>query len=66
MKFKITKRYSFSFLKRLGIAIIGSFLLFLLLNLVFPLPDKIEYSILVTDNKGELINASLTGDDKWR
>ncbi|MGZ8552178.1 MAG: penicillin-binding protein 1C [Chitinophagaceae bacterium] len=66
MKFKITKRYSLSFLKRSGIAIVGSLLLFLLLNLAFPLPDKIEYSILVTDNKGELINASLTGDDKWR
>ena len=66
MKFKLTKRHFFSFFKRSGIVIGGLFLLFLLLNLVFPLPDKIEYSTLVTDNKGELINASLTGDDKWR
>lgn len=66
MKLKITKARLFKFLKRSGIVIVGLFLLFLLLNLAFPLPNKIEYSTLVTDNKGELINASLTGDDKWR
>ena len=66
MKFKITKRYFITFLKRLGIVIIGLFLLFLLLNQTLPLPDKIEYSTLITDNKGELINAYLTSDDKWR
>lgn len=66
MKFKITKQYLFTFLKRLGIGLLSLLVLFLLLNLVFPLPDKIEYSILITDNKGELINASLTRDDKWR
>jgi len=66
MKFKITKQHFFTFLKRLGIGLLAVFLLFLLLNLVFPLPDKIEYSTLITDNKGELINASLTSDDKWR
>ncbi|HYH14459.1 MAG TPA: penicillin-binding protein 1C, partial [Flavisolibacter sp.] len=35
-------------------------------NLLFPLPDKIDYSTIVTDDKGELINAFLTKDDKWR
>ena len=66
MKFKITKQYFFTFLKRSGIVIIALFLLFLLLSLAFPLPDRIEYSTQITDNKGELINASLTKDDKWR
>lgn len=66
MKFKITKQRFFTFLKRLGIGLSGLVILFFLLNLVFPLPDKIEYSTIITDNKGELINASLTKDDKWR
>lgn len=42
------------------------FFLFLLLNLIFPLPDKVEYSTIVTDNRNEIINAFLTSDDKWR
>lgn len=66
MKSKITKQYLLTFLKRLGIGLLSLLVLFLLLNLVFPLPDKIEYSTLITDNKGELINTSLTKDDKWR
>ena len=54
------------FLKRLGITVLAVFLLFLLLNLLFPLKDKIEYSTIITDNKGEVINAYLTKDQKWR
>ncbi len=42
------------------------FLLFILLNYVFPLRDKIEYSTIITDEKGEMINAYLTRDEKWR
>ena len=45
---------------------LGLFLLFFLLNWIFPLPDKIEYSTIITDNKGEVINAYLTRDQKWR
>src|SRR5687767_8411104 len=66
MKFKITKQHLLIFLKRLGIGFLGLILLFFFLNLVFPLPDNVEYSTLITDNKGELINASLTKDQKWR
>jgi len=66
MKLKITKQHLFKFLKRSCIVLLGLFVLFLLLNLVFPLPDKIEYSTIITDNKGELINAYLTHDEKWR
>ncbi|MEP7258774.1 MAG: hypothetical protein ABI687_10300, partial [Flavitalea sp.] len=36
------------------------------LNLLFPLPDRISYSTVITDNKGEVIHAYLTKDDKWR
>ncbi len=66
MKYKITRQYFFTSLKRTGIGFLSLLLFFLLLNLVFPLPDKIEYSTIVTDNKGELINAYLTRDQKWR
>ncbi|HRE51665.1 MAG TPA: penicillin-binding protein 1C [Flavitalea sp.] len=41
-------------------------LAFVALHLLFPLPDKIEYSTIITDNKGETIHAFLTKDDKWR
>ena len=66
MKLKITKQRILKILKWSGISILVLFLLFLLLNLLLPLPDKIEYSTLITDNKGELINAYLTKDEKWR
>jgi len=66
MKLQITKRHILKFFKRLGITIIALFLFFLLLNWVFQLPDKIEYSTIVTDNKGEVVNAYLTSDQKWR
>ncbi len=66
MKWTISKRSITLFLKRLGISLVGLVLLFFLLNLLFPLRDSIEYSTVVTDNKGEVINAYLTRDQKWR
>src|ERR1043165_5273375 len=36
------------------------------LKWIFPLPDKIEYSTIITDGQGEVINAYLTEDQKWR
>jgi penicillin-binding protein 1C len=51
---------------RVVIGVAGAFLLFLLLNRVFPLPDRIEYSTIVTDNKGEVVHAFLTHDQQWR
>src|SRR5882724_6309779 len=53
-------------LKFTGIGVAGSFLLFLLLNRIFPLPDQIEYSTIITDSKGEVIHAFLTHDQQWR
>lgn len=66
LKFRITRKGSLKVLKRLGLVFIGMILLFFLLNWIFPLPDKIEYSTIITDNKGEIINGYLTSDQKWR
>lgn len=53
-------------LKRIAVAIVSLFLVFLLLNWIFPVPDKIEYSTIITDSKGEVMHAYLTKDQKWR
>ena len=63
---RITKQKILRFAKRGLIFCVCSFLLFLLLNLLFPLPDKIAYSVVIRDAAGEVINAYLTPDDKWR
>ncbi|MBL7741974.1 MAG: penicillin-binding protein 1C [Chitinophagaceae bacterium] len=65
-KFRITQRSILKWLKRTGIGLVVLFLLFLLLNWLFPLPAGIEYSAIITDNKDEVINAYLTSDEKWR
>ncbi|WP_127126530.1 penicillin-binding protein 1C [Pseudoflavitalea rhizosphaerae] len=52
--------------KRLVITGIAMFLLFLLLNWTFPVPDNVDYSTIITDNKGEVIHAYLTKDQQWR
>jgi penicillin-binding protein 1C len=66
MKLQITKRHIIRFIKRLGLAIAGLIILFFLLNLLFPLRDKIEYSTIITDSRGQVVNAYLTSDQKWR
>jgi penicillin-binding protein 1C len=66
MKIRITRKKVFRLLKRTGIAILAMIILFFILNWIFPLPDKIEYSTVITDNKGEVINAYLTRDQQWR
>ena len=53
-------------MKIAGFVVAGVFLLFLLLNRIFPLPDRIEYSTIITDDKGEVIHAFLTHDQQWR
>ncbi len=63
---RITRQSIRRFAKRLLIFSVASFLLFLLLNLLFPVPDRVSYSTIITDNKGELVNAYLTPDEKWR
>ena len=53
-------------LARLLGGVAAAFLLFLLLNWIFPLPDKIEYSTIIEDSQGEVVNAFLTHDQQWR
>ncbi len=55
-----------SLARKLFISISILVLLYALLNLIFPLPDKIEYSTIITDAKGEVIHAFLTKDQQWR
>lgn len=59
---KKIKRY----VKTLGVSVFILVVLFFLLNWIFPLPDKIEYSTIITDNKGTVIHAFLTKDEQWR
>src|SRR5690349_10001813 len=65
-RFRITRRSVLRLFKRLGIVFLSLIALFFILNFLFPLPDKIEYSTVITDNKGEIVNAYLTSDQKWR
>jgi penicillin-binding protein 1C len=51
---------------RIGIGAVSLFVLFLLLNWIFPVPSTKEYSTIVTDNKGEVVHAFLTADQQWR
>lgn len=48
------------------VGIFGLVLGFFLLNWLFPVPDKIAYSPIVTDDAGTVIHAYLTPDQKWR
>ncbi|MCZ2460248.1 MAG: penicillin-binding protein 1C [Chitinophagales bacterium] len=66
MNLKISKKGFIRFCKWAGLAVLSLFLLFLLLNRIFPLSDKIDYSTVITDNKGNIINAYLTKDQQWR
>ncbi|HTQ64179.1 MAG TPA: penicillin-binding protein 1C [Puia sp.] len=63
-------KYIFShtrnFLRVLGLTVLGLILIFFLLNLIFPLPDRIEYSTIIIDSRGEIIHAFLTKDQQWR
>lgn len=54
-----TKKYLLS-------SIAGIFVLFLLMDALFPFSAKIEHSQIITDSKGRILHAFLTSDDKWR
>lgn len=53
-------------LKRSALALLCGVLIFLILHIIFPLPDKVEYATVITDDKGEVIHAFLTSDQQWR
>ena len=63
---KVSSKKIKRYVKSLVVSIIILFLLFLLLNWIFPVPDKIEYSTIVTDNKGSVVHAYLSKDEQWR
>ncbi|MFZ9388057.1 MAG: penicillin-binding protein 1C [Chitinophagaceae bacterium] len=56
----------FRFLKKLGVGLVALLLLFFILNWIFPPPVNVEYSTIITDDRGEVVNAYLTRDQKWR
>jgi penicillin-binding protein 1C len=41
-------------------------LIFVLLNFIFPLRVRVDYSAIITNEKGEILHAFLTPDEKWR
>lgn len=53
-------------IKILSISALLTLVLFVSLDIMYPLQDKVEYSTIITDNDGEIIHAFLTNDDKWR
>lgn len=59
---KKIKRY----VKRFVAAVLIAVAIFFLLNWLFPLPGRVEYSTIITDNKGTVIHAFLTSDEQWR
>jgi penicillin-binding protein 1C len=63
---KVSAQKLWRLVKRLTIVAAASFLLFLLLNVFFPLADNVDYSVMITDAEGKVINGYLTKDEKWR
>src|SRR5688572_8622030 len=59
-------QFTVKWCKRLAVAALACFLLFLLLNWIFPVRASLEYSTIVTDHNGEVVHAFLTSDEKWR
>lgn len=53
-------------IKVLSISAVITVLLLFTLNYLFPLPDKVEYSTIITGKRGEVLHAFLTKDEKWR
>ncbi len=53
-------------IKVLLLSALITLLLFFTLDRLFPLPDTVEYSTIITDKNGEMIHAYLTSEDKWR
>jgi penicillin-binding protein 1C len=66
MKSRHTKFFCKRSFKYPGIGVLSLVFLFLVLSFIFPLPDQIGYSTIITDSKGEVIHAFLTKDEKWR
>lgn len=61
MHFELIKKYS-----RIVKIVFTILLVFVLLDLLFPLPGKKEFSKEILAKDGTLLTAYLTNDDKWR
>jgi len=61
MHFELIKKYA-----RAVKIVFTILLLFVVLDILFPLPEQKEYSKEILANDGTLLSAYLTGDDKWR
>jgi penicillin-binding protein 1C len=66
MRLRNLKKISIRFLEWIFLTGISFVLLFGLLCLIFPLPDKITYSTILRDDQGQVIHAWLTPDQQWR
>jgi len=60
------RRFFIRLLSGLLAAGLSFILLFSILSLLFPLPDRIGYSTVILDDQGEVIHAFLTPDQQWR
>ncbi|MBT8378743.1 MAG: penicillin-binding protein 1C [Ignavibacteria bacterium] len=61
MHFEFIKKY-----RRSVTIVFSTLLLFILLDLLFPLPKQKEFSKQIQAKDGTLLTAYLTSDDKWR
>lgn len=52
--------------KKISVLAVAILLLLAVLNWIFPLPDKVEYSTIITGKNNEVLHAYLTSDHKWR
>lgn len=48
------------------ILLLSTFFLSIALNIIFPLPDNIDYSQIVISSDSTVVHAFLSRDDKWR
>jgi penicillin-binding protein 1C len=61
------KKFRFkSWVRKIIIGLAAAVLFYIILNLIFPLPDRVEYSLIIKDSRSEVIHAFLTKDQQWR
>jgi penicillin-binding protein 1C len=65
-KISFRREMMIHFLSGIFVAGISFILLFALLSLIFPLPDKIEYATCIQDDQGQIVHAFLPRDQQWR
>jgi penicillin-binding protein 1C len=61
-----TRKFVVRLLSLIFISGIFFILVFAMLCLIFPLPDKIEYSVCIRDDQGQIVHAYMTKDQQWR